>query len=389
MIRNSFELFTRRGAAASLSVVVMILASCSGNTNSSGPAAPLPNGQTGSIVANESSNGNCYLTTTSTSPGFASSCTTPLGTSGVTALAAGSAASVNYLFMANKAGKIALLSGPITTIPGTPTACTSPSAQVNALAFNTTANALYFATSGGISSIGTATTSCTSTSSPVSSAITTTSGLAYNSSAGVVVGVTSGAQYFLITGTTIAAGPTLLPGLQDAAPLITAVASDPNRPIVYVSAIGVNTNRIYYYYVTGTSLTYLGNYSGTELSYPSGIALFYGSNPTGNYCTTGACTFMDVTNPSNATITQYVITYSGSGAQTGVSINQFNNAYFNCENINSAAIAALPLPATTGGLLNTPAVFIGENGTSIGPCLGVTTNTPFGDNITAYTIKGE
>ena len=204
-----------------------------------------------------------------------------------------------------------------------------------------------------------------------------------------MVGVTSGAQYFLITGTTIAAGPTILPGLQDAAPLITAVASDPNRPIVYVSAIGVNTNRIYYYYVTGTSLTYLGNYSGTELSYPSGIALFYGSNPTGNYCTTGSCTFMDITNPSNATITQYVITYSGSGAQTGVAINQFNNAYFNCENINSAAIAALPLPATTGGLLNKPAVFIGENGTSIGPCLGVTTNTLFGDNITAYTITGE
>ena len=76
-------------------------------------------------------------------------------------------------------------------------------------------------------------------------------------------------------------------------------------------AIGVNTSRIYFYQVgTNGVLTSIGNYTGTELNSPSGIALFVGKTGTSNYCTIGPCTFMDVTNAGNTTVTQYVLTYT-------------------------------------------------------------------------------
>jgi hypothetical protein len=179
-----------------------------------------------------------------------------------------------------------------------------------------------------------------------------------------------------------------LPSLQDASPSITAIASDPTQSIVYILSIGASTNRIYFYYVNGNTLTYLGNYSGLELNYPSGVALFQGANPTQNYCQSGPCTFMDVTNTGNSTITQYVVTYSGSGPSTSVSVNQFNNAYFDCDLIDSAAIASFPNYGS-GNLLPTPDVFVGEQGTSYGSCMGTSSAASYGNNVTAYTIVGE
>ena len=242
---------------------------------------------------------------------------------------------------------------------------------------------------GGIYYTGAAGTSCTSVTN-VTSQITNTSGLTYNTSAGKFVGVTSNAYYFTCTSTSTASTcqtPQRLPSLQDTSPSITAIASDPTRSLVYILAIGASTNRIYFYSVSGNTLTYLGNYSGLELNYPSGITLFQGANPTQNFCTSGACTFMDVTNTGNSTITQYVLTYSGSGAQTSVSVNQFNNAYFDCDLINSAAIAAFPNYRSSNLLLPTPDVFVGEQGLSSGPCLGA--SGTFGNNVTAYTVVGE
>jgi hypothetical protein len=175
----------------------------------------------------------------------------------------------------------------------------------------------------------------------------------------------------------------------DTSPQITAIASDPQYAIVYVLAIGVNTGRIYAYQVSSTgTLTYLTNYSGTELNAPSGLALFQGQKPTQNFCTIGPCTFMDVTNSGNTTITQYVLTYSYSGTTpNGVSINQFNNAYYNCDLVNPGPIAALPLPGSSG-TLNNPDVFVGERGLGTVPCLGLTSGS-FGNNITAYTVNNE
>ena len=248
---------------------------------------------------------------------------------------------------------------------------------------------LFYATSGGTFEASLPTTGgCPTTSLPSPPLSNAGAGtLAYNS--GFVIGVTGSAQYFSCTTTPTCTNQGTLPGLVDTSPQITAIASDPQYAIVYILAIGVNTGRIYAYQVSSTgTLTYLTNYSGTELNAPSGLALFLGQNPTQNFCTIGPCTFMDVTNSGNTTITQYVLTYSYSGTTpNGVSINQFNNAYYNCDLVNPGPIAALPLPDSSG-TLNNPDVFVGERGLGTVPCLGLTSGS-FGNNITAYTVKNE
>ena len=370
-----------RGGAALLLAATLFLGGCSGNTNSSGPAAPLPTGQTGSIEAT-SNTGNCYISDAS-----ACSSATYTGAHPITALATLVSGSTNYLYLGDSAGDISYATV-ATTTPPTPSSCTSSlNTKVLALAANSTA--LLYATSGGIAYISSpASCSSTSTSTSISNTITNTSGLTYNTVASKFVGVTSNAQYFTCsTSTNSCTSPQTLPSLQDASPSITAIASDPTLSIVYILSIGASTNRIYFYYVNGNTLTYLGNYSGLELNYPSGVALFQGYYPSQNYCQTGPCTFMDVTNTGNSTITQYVVTYSGSGPSTSVSVNQFNNAYFDCDLIDSAAIASFPNYGS-GNLLPTPDVFVGEQGTSTAPCMGISSGT-FGNNVTAYSVVGE
>ena len=363
-----------RGGAVLLLAAALFLGGCSGNTNSSGPAAPLPTGQIGSIEAVDLANGNCYISDIL-------SCGT-IGSKPITALAVLSSSGNNYLYQGDGFGRIyyATVSG--ASLPN-PATCTSNSSnyQIQAIAASTTA--LIYSTSSGVYYYS-FTPPCSSPSLLYSNtSITLTSGLAY--AAGEFVGVTSNAQYFTCS-TTSCTSPTALPNLQDTNPNITAIATDPsNTSIVYILSQGSSTNRIYFYYVSGSSLSYMGNYSGVELNYPSGIALFQGNNPTSNYCTTGFCTFMDVTNTGNSTITQYVLTYSGSGAQTSVSVNQFNNAYFNCDLINSSAIAAFSSAITYPN----PSVFVGEQGQSTGPCFNIISGTSFGNNTTAYKIVGE
>ena len=364
-----------RGGAVLLLAATLFLGGCSGNTNSSGPAAPLPTGQIGSIEAVNLANGNCYVSDTA-------SCSTnsSTGANPITALATLVSSGTHYLYQGDGGGNIyyAQVSG--TTLPSSLSPCLSVSPPIQALAVSPTA--LIYSTSNGVSYYQ-ITPPCTTTSSHYSTSITLASGLTY--AAGEFVGVTSNAQYFTCS-TTTCNGPVSLPNLQDTNPNITAIATDPsNTSIVYILSQGSSTNRIYFYYVSGTTLTYLGNYSGVELNYPSGIALFQGNNPTSNYCTTGSCTFMDVTNTGNSTITQYVLTYSGSGAQTSISVNQFNNAYFNCDLINSSAIAAFSSAITYPN----PSVFVGEQGKSTGPCFNITSGTTFGNNVTAYTVVGE
>lgn len=375
--RNRAGLLT--GASPLLLAGALLFSACSGNTNSSGPAAPLPTGQTGSISALSNNTGNCYLSDPGTS-----SCATAVykGTYSVTALATLSSAGTNTLYFGDSHGNVASSSVTSSTPPATTTSCLSGSGAGSILALAAGGSTLVYATSGGIKTL----TSACGAGSTLSTTLTNVSGLAYNASAGLFVGVTSNASYFTCSSTSCTNTQTL-PNLQDTSPNITAVASDPTQSIVYILSIGSSTNRIYSYYVSGGTLTYLGNYSGNELNYPSGIALFQGNNPTQNYCTSGSCTFMDVTNTGNATVTQYVLTYSGSGAQTSVSINQFNNAYFNCDLINSAAVAAFPTP--TNGLLPKPDLFLGEQGTSYGSCMGTSSTASYGNNVTAYTITGE
>ena len=368
-----------RGGALLLLSGSLLLANCSGNSNSSGPAAPLPTGQTGSISAISANTGNCYISD-------ANLCTTGSykGANPITALATLVSGTTNYVYLGDGAGKIYYYDPVTSTTPPTPTGCaTTGSTKILALAAS--ASTLLYATSGGLETF--TTPPCTTGPTSISTTITNTSGLTYNTSTGEFIGVTSSNYYFTCS-TTACTSPAVLPNLQDTSPNITAIASDPTLSIVYILSIGSSTNRIYYYYVSGSTLTYLGNYSGIELNNPLGIALFQGYNPTQNYCTSGHCTFLDVTNTGNDTITQYVLTYSGSGAQTSVSINQFNNAYFDCDMINSSAIAAFPTYGSNN-LLTQPNVFIGEQGTSYGPCLGLSSSTQYGNNVTAYTVVGE
>ena len=255
-----------RGSLALLAGT-LLLANCSGNTNSSGPAAPLPTGQTGSI-AETSNTGNCYVADGTTT------CSTALykGTNPITALATLVSGS-NYLYLGDSAGNIYDATVASTT-PPTPATCYSGTQKVLALAANTTA--LLYATSGGVTT-KTWSPPCTITgTTTLSTSITNASGLTYNTLAGEFVGVTSNAQYFTCS-TTSCTSPTPLPSLQDTSPNITAIASDPTQSLVYILSIGASTNRIYFYYVSGNTLTYLGNYSGIELNYPSGIALFQGA----------------------------------------------------------------------------------------------------------------
>ena len=370
--------------------VFLLLASCGGSSNSSGPPPPLPNDQIGSISPTNNSLANCYISDT-----LACASAQTTGANPITALAAATIGSANFLYWGDGGGNISSTSPLPTTPPSsTPSTCTSPSLSTKILSLaivpSTSPPELFYATSGGtyegaLSSGG----ACPFSSSSGPLANAPAGSLAYKS--GFVIGVTGNAQYFVCTtvSSPTCANEGTLPGLVDTSPQITAIASDPQYAIVYVLAIGINTGRIYAYQVSSSgTLTYLSNYSGTELNAPSGVALFLGSNPTQNFCTIGSCTFMDVTNNGNTTITQYVVTYSFSGTTpNGVSINQFNNAYYNCDLVNPGPIAAIPLPASSG-TLNIPDVFVGEQGLGTVPCLGVTSGS-FGNNITAYTVKNE
>ncbi len=386
----------RKVLSGLLGLVLLALSACGGGSNSSGPPPPLPNGQTGSIVAAEASSpANCYISD------IAAACSSASykGADAITALAAATVGSTNVLYWGDGGGNIESLSAPSSTLPSSFNSCGTSSTPITSLAVVPSPKPLlFYTTSGGIFEGALTSGACPSSSSfsPSNLSTSLTGAIAYNNATGLVLGVTASAQYFscTTTGTPSCTSQRTLPGLVDTAPQITAIGSDPNYAIVYVVAIGVNTSRIYFYQVgTNGVLTSIGNYSGTELNGPSGIALFVGKNGTSNFCTIGPCTFMDVANAGNTTVTQYVLTYSYSGTTpNGVSVNQFNNAYYNCDLINPDAIAAFPLPGSSG-TLNTPEVFVGENGfssvSSSGPaCFGLTSGS-FGNNITAYNVKNE
>ena len=384
-----------------LGLGLLVLSACGGGSNSSGPPPPLPNGQTGSIEAAETSSpANCYIQDTTTC-GTSSSYT---GTNPITALAAATVGTPNVLYWGDGGGNIYSYSNPNLPPPSssfTPCSSTLASSPITSLAVvpSSSAPLLFYTTSGGIyeGTLTAPTGACTSSFSAIHINTSLTGALAYSN--GLIVGVTPSATYFTCTPTTspIACNSQgTLPGLVDISPQITAIGADPQYAIVYVVAIGVNTSRIYFYQVGANGvLTSIGNYTGTELNSPSGIALFVGKTGTSNYCTIGPCTFMDVTNTGNTTVTQYVLTYTipSTGTPTGVSVNQFNNAYYNCDLINPVAIAAFPLP-TSSGALNTPEVFVGENGissvssSSLPSCFGLSSG-PYGNNITAYIVKNE
>ena len=381
----------KRLRAGLLAFVFLMVASCGGSSSSSGPPPPLPNDQIGSISPTNNTLANCYISD------ILACSSNQTGANPITALAAATIGSANFLYWGDGGGDIYYDQSPTHTPPTTissSNSCGSASTKVLSLAVvpSTTPPELFYATSGGVYEGALGSGGACSTfapSGPLSGA--SAGALAYNASTSLVIGVTGSAQYFSCT---TVSPPTCtsfgtLPGLVDTSPQITAIASDPRYSIVYVLAIGINTGRIYAYQVSSSgTLTYLTNYSGTELNAPSGVALFNGNTMTQSFCTATPCTFMDVTNTGNTTITQYVVSYSYSGTTpSAVSINQFNNAYYNCDLVNPGPIAALPLPGSSG-TLNNPDLFVGERGLGNVPCLGLASGS-FGNNITAYTVNNE
>ena len=362
--------------------ILLVLGSCTSATNFSGATAPLPTGQTGSLSPLVAALGNCYIQDTTT---CSSSYT---GSNGITAVAAVTYGSTptNTVFFGDKNGSI--YDADVTSAaPSTINTCISGSgSQILSLAVipgSSSPQTVFFATSAGV--FYEPYTSCSSTGSETKTTVTASSLLTYSgaSTTPEIVGMTTTGSYFTCT-TTSCTSPTAIANLKGQT--VTAIASDPTYPVVYVATSANGSYAIDFFSVSGTTLTYIGNYTGGELSAPTGIAVLHGANPAQNYCTqtTGGCNFLYIANAGDDAITQYVLTYTGpSNAPTGVSLNQFNAAYMGCDLFHPSSLAAITTPST-----GAPAVFMGEDGTSLGPCMGVASVT-FGNNVTAYTAKNE
>ena len=364
----------------------LLLSGCSGSTNFSGSTPALPSGQTGSVVPLGAAPGDCYVSDTSS----CSSTTGPKGTAKITALATVAYSSSNALFVGDADGNISYVTVPATSSPPTPTTCLKPTGSIVSLAMipgsSIPTGTLFYATTNGVHDIN-ITSSCPGSGSGTSTTVTSPSVLTYNSFTTQIVGVTTTGASFTCTSIPSCTTPVPLPNFQGTTVHVTAIASDPQYPVVYLTTSTNGSYAVNIYSVSGSTLSFLGSYNGGELNAPEGIAVFHGPNPTQNYCTntTGGCYFLDVANAGDNALTQYVLTYTLSGnTPTGVSLNQYNGAYLGCELFDPAALAAIANPA-----LGAPAVFLGENGTSVGPCLGVGSGTSFGNNVTAYTVTGE
>ena len=299
-------------------------------------------------------------------------------------MAAVTSGSTNTLFLGDQNGHIYDVT--VTDTPTTTTPCLSNAAGSKILSLavfpGTTPGPFFYATSGGVFSVS----SCSSSSTGSQTSVKTSSLLTYSgaSTTPEIVGMTTTGSYFTCTATPSCTTPTAIANLKGQT--VTAIASDPTLPVVYVATSANGSYAIDIFSVSGTTLSYIGNYTGGELIAPTGIAALHGPNPAQNYCTqtTGGCNFLYIANAGDDAITQYVLTYSGpSNAPTGVSLNQFNAAYMGCDLFHPSSLAAITDPVT-----GAPAVFMGEDGTSLGPCMGVASGT-FGNNVTAYTARNE
>ena len=375
----------KTGPVSSLSFffgILLVLGSCTSATSFSGATAPLPTGQTGSLSPLEAAPGNCYIPdgTTPCSPSIYQ------GTAGVTAVAAVTSGSPNTLFLGDTNGNV--YDADVTSAaPSSINTCLSGAgSSILSLAVfpgTTTPGTVFYSTSTRVSSV-TASSLTSACSSATTTGVTASSLLTYSVPTTQIVGMTTTGSYFTCTATPSCTTPTAIANLKGQT--VTAIASDPTYPVVYVATSANGSYAIDIFSVSGTTLSYIGNYTGGELSAPTGIAALHGPNPAQNYCTqtTGGCNFLYIANAGDDAITQYVLTYSGpSNAPTGVSLNQFNAAYMGCDLFHPSSIAAITTPST-----GAPAVFMGEDGTSLGPCMGVASGT-FGNNVTAYTARNE
>lgn len=386
-------IYLRRRAGKSLVIFLlpMMLASCSGSTNATGPEPPLPTGQGGSLTLWQTTNAGCYV-----SDNAPCSTSTPAGTNPITAVAAfsispppTSGSSSNYLVTGDGAGNVTAWTVPdsSTSPPSTSLSCAKPSSssiQGVAATYTSPTTVVYFV-SAGVLYADFSSTPCSTTS--FNSIATTGSVVGLTVANGYVYGVSSGGKYFSIpAGTTSSSSvsPSPLPNLPSTA-VIGGVTADANG-LLFVTDYA--NSAIYAYYANGGSLTRInGTLSGNvDVTNPKAITTVYAPYGTSSGCSaTGPCEFLYVTNYSQAVV-QLVLSISGSGPSTSIGYTEFNAPYTDCEIINPLSMASFVDVDASSNPLQAPWVFIGQNGEVSGPCQGLSSGTTFGNGVTAYNL---
>ena len=390
-------IYLRRRAGKSLVIFLlpMMLASCSGSTNATGPAPPLPTGQRGSLTLWQTTNAGCYVvdnTACPTSP-------PPAGTNPITAVAAfsissppTSGSSSNYLVTGDGAGNVTAWTVPdsSSSLPLTFEPCPHPSSSsVQGVAATYTTTTVVYSVSAGVLYAVFSSTPCSSgTSSPINPIATTGSVVGLTVANGYVYGVSSGGKYFSIrAGTTSSSSvsPSPLPNLPSTA-VIGGVTADANG-LLFVTDYANSAIYAYYANSNGTLTRINGTLSGNvDVTNPKAITTVYAPYGTSSGCSaTGPCEFLYVTNYSQAVV-QLVLSISGSGPSTSIGYTEFNAPYTDCEIINPLSMASFVDVDASSNPLQAPWVFIGQNGKVSGPCQGLSSGTTFGNGVTAYNL---
>ncbi len=374
-------------------VALCAIFACSGNTNTTGPAPPLPTGQNGSLNLYATTNAGCYVSDNIVCTG------NPSGTAAVTALGTDYVSSTaSYILVGDKAGNVTAWTTNGVNQPATSTPCssgvTTPITGVTAYVNGTTNNDVYFVS-------GTTLYLNSGTSAPCSAGTTTTRSTLPNGSVvglslanGYLYGVSAQGKYFSVAAGTLPSSISYssLPNIPSTAS-IGGVTADRNN-IVFVTDHANNAIYAFYANSNGTLTAINGNLtSNADISSPRAITTVYALNPTSNYCTAGPCEFLYVTNYSNA-IAQFVLSVNANGASSSVGYNEFNAPYYQCEIINPIAMASFSDAGAESGIGNTgtatvPYVFLGQDGTTSGPCFTVGSTSTFGNGVTAYIPYGE
>lgn len=383
--------FRKRGRRVLTTILLpMMLASCSGNTNSTGPAPPLPTGQPGALYLWKTTNAGCYV------PDGTGSCPPSGTTYSVTALATQVVSSSSqYLYVGDSQGNVyawtASSSAPSTVAP-----CSfgfSSGTFVNGLASYFSSSTYYvYAVDGSNLEVNSGSSSpCSSSSSysTISSSLPTstpTVGLAIAN--GFVFGVTSTGQYYSVAAgntTSLTQTPTPLLNLPSTA-TIGGITAD-QKGIVFMTDYANSAIYAYYANSNGTLTRINGTFSGNvDVTNPRAITTVHAPNPTSSGCTTGACEFLYVTNYSYAVV-QLVLSISGTAPNFSVGYTEFNAPYTSCEIIDPVAMTSFPNVVNPSISSNIPWVFIGQNGTETSSsCFGASN---YGDSVTAYDLTGE
>lgn len=377
--------------------IFLLIAACQGGVTPGSPGVSggtsgtsvLPSGQAGSLNLFSSNKAGCYLFS-----GEMGACNNPpLGLNQTTALSTTLVGSTPYVVTGDNSGNI-LTYSPNSTGGTYNNECPRPSGPITGLAVYSNGSVVdVYASEGGYiflntDNSGTICAGATNTinSSPLTGTIV---GLANsdNGSADYMYGITQAGQYF----STLAGSSTMstllsLPGIPGTVTL-TSVTSD-KWGYVYVTDTA-NGGAIYVFYSNAGALQLIKTITSADISSPIAITTFVASNGTQTYCTTGPCEFIDIAN-SNGTVVQLVMTPPGFAGVNGViNPNEFNVTYTGCEVQTIGAMTSFPDTTLAGIAGVVPYVFMGQNGTKQGPCLGVVAGDTFGLDVTAYTSLGE